>query len=233
MKLLIVTPLQKEFDFFLQGCRKQGFRAEHSTIGRLPVARLPDLGVTLAVGGAGKAQLAVHTQHLLDMSAGWELVICAGAAGALVDSLSIGDVVVATATVEHDYNNRFNARPLPRFDGAEAVIADLKRVAPSVKPFNVLFGPVASGDEDVIDDLRRGVVRQLTDGLVVAWEGAGGARACAFSGMPFVEIRGVTDAANHTAASDFRTNLELAMHNVATLVAALVAPDVNTLQGGS
>jgi adenosylhomocysteine nucleosidase len=233
MNILVVTPLQKELDFFLQGCRKQGFHAENSTIGRLPVVQLPDLGITLAVGGAGKAQFAVHTQHLLGTSAGWELVICAGAAGALVDSLAIGDVVVATATLEHDYNNRFNARPLPHFDGAEAVIADLKRVAPSVKPFNVLFGPVASGDEDVIDDARRGVVRQLTGGLAVAWEGAGGARACAFNGVPFIEIRGVTDAANHAAASDFRTNLELAMHNVAALVAAWVAPEVNTLQGGS
>lgn len=52
----------------------------------------------------------------------------------------------------------------------------------------------------------------------VAWEGAGGARACKFSGVPFLEIRGITDAADHSAASDFEKNLEVAMYNIALLI---------------
>src|SRR5258707_15300897 len=82
MNILIVTPLQKELEFFLEACLRRGWPAEHTALGRLPIVRLPDLGMTLARGGAGKAQFAVHTQHLLDQRADWELVICAGAAGA-------------------------------------------------------------------------------------------------------------------------------------------------------
>ena len=218
MKTLIVTPLQEELDWFLHGCARRGFRSEHDVIGRLPVVRLPDLNLTLARGGTGKAQFAVHTRHLLDMSADWDLVICAGAAGALAGELAVGDVIVATTTVEHDYHNRFSARPAPRFEGAPDAIEGLRRVSLPSGSFKVRFGTLASGDEDVVDAERRRTLQHSTGALAVAWEGAGGARACAFSGVPFVEIRGVTDTADHTAPSDFVANLAVAMGNVATLI---------------
>jgi adenosylhomocysteine nucleosidase len=133
MKTLILTPTQKEFDFFLQSCARFRTKIESAGVGRLPVARLPALDVTLARGGTGKTQFAVHTQHLLDCWADWDLVICAGGAGALADEVSIGDVVIATATVEHDYTNKFSQRPLPRFEADEAGITTLKGgLVPSV-----------------------------------------------------------------------------------------------------
>ena len=218
MKALIVTPMKEELDFLLQGCTKQGFCAESAMIGRLPVLQLPDLGVTLARGGLGKVQFAVQTQHLLDTCNDWDLIICAGAAGALADKVSVGDVVVATTTVEHDYNNKFNERALPKFDGAQAAIADLKSVSQSVKAFSVHFGPIASGDEDVVETDRKRRIHESTGALAVAWEGAGGAKACAFSGVSFVEIRSVTDTADHNAPSDFEDNLGVAMSNLGTLI---------------
>lgn len=222
MKILVITPMQEELDFFTRGCTARGFHAEGAVIGKLPVTRFPDLRITLAQGGIGKAQFAVQTQHLLDACPDLDLVICAGAAGGLVDDLSLGDVVVATTTVEHDYNNRFSDRPSPRFEGAPAVIAGLRQAASLLTRFAVHFGPVASGDEDVVDDERRQELHRSTGALAVAWEGAGGARACAFSHVPFVEIRAVTDTADRHAPSDFEANLEIAMHNAATLITSWV-----------
>ena len=130
--------------------------------------------------------------------------------------------LLATTTVEHDYNNKFNERALPKFDGAEAAIAELRSVSRSTKAFSVHFGPIASGDEDVVETERKRALHESTGALAVAWEGAGGARACAFNRIPFVEIRveirGVTDTADHNAASDFEENLEVAMRNLATLI---------------
>lgn len=219
MKILIVTPMQEEFDFFLQVAIRRGFQTEEERLGRLPVMRLPELGVTLARGGLGKAQFGIQTQHLLDLET-WEVVICAGAAGALVDELAVGDVVVATNTIEHDYNNKFSLRPRPQFEGTTLTLAQLRRVTVPAADFRVHFGPIASGDEDIVDVVRGRELQEATGALAVAWEGAGGARACLFSGTPFVEIRGVTDNANHTAPADFETNLELAMRNLAAFVIA-------------
>ena len=72
-------------------------------------------------------------------------------------------------------------------------------------------------DKMPIVKIRR-TLHQSTNALAVAWEGAGGARAARFSNVPFVEIRGVTDTADHDAPSDFKKNLETAMRNVATFI---------------
>ena len=222
MNKLIITPMKEESNFLLQSCITAGFHAERATIGKLPVVRLPDIELTLARGGLGKVQFAVQTQHLLEACSDWNLVVCAGAAGALADGVSVGDVVVATTTIEHDYNNKFNERVLPKFDGAGAAIADLKSVSQSVNALGVHFGPIASGDEDVVETERKRALHESTGALAVAWEGIGGAKACAFSGVPFVEIRAVTDTADHNAASDFEQNLEIAMSNLAALITAWV-----------
>ena len=231
MKPLIVTPLQKELSFFLQGCTKRRLQTITGVAGRLPVVRLPELDSILAQGGIGKAQFAVQTQHLIDMCTDRDLVVCAGAGGGLADGVSVGDVVVATTTMEHDYNNKFSERPAPRFDGAETSIAGLRHAASLVSSFKVHSGTIASGDEDVVDAGRRKALHQSTGALVVAWEGAGGARACAFSNVPFVEVRGVTDTADHNAPTDFEKNLEIAMENVAALVTAWIGQAMRKGEG--
>jgi adenosylhomocysteine nucleosidase len=219
MPILAVLPIPEEVDCFLQACAEKEVEARACLLGKLPVRHSPQLGLTVACGGLGKTEFAVRTQHLIDAGPAWDLVICAGAAGALVGELAAGDVVVATETVEHDIRNRFGKPHLPRFRCAE-----MKGVAPpSGAAFRVHRGPIASGDEDVVDVGRRAEVQRLTGALAVAWEGAGGARACRFSGIPFVEVRGVTDNADSSAASDFEANLRTAMRNVAVLVVSWAA----------
>lgn len=222
MKTLILTPTKQEFDFFLRSCTRFGIEIASSKAGKLRVAQLVELNVTVALGGTGKAQFAVQTQHLLETGAGWSLVIGAGGAGALVDSVSIGDVVIATGIVEHDYRNKFNQCPLPTFQVAKSTTAILQTAVLWPLSFKVHFGLVASGDEDVVDTERRRFLQQRTGALAVAWEGAGGARACAFTGVPFAEIRGITDVANHNASADYDRNLELAMGNVAEVITSFL-----------
>ena len=83
------------------------------------------------------------------------------------------------------------------------------------------YGRIASGDEDVVDGDRRAAILDRTEAMVVAWEGAGGARACQFSGVPFVEIRGVTDSADGAAVRDFGINVKRALRSVAVVTIAL------------
>jgi adenosylhomocysteine nucleosidase len=218
MRTLVMVPLQEEISLFCHACTACGLATVDATVGQLIARRVPDLGLTVVPGGLGKVQFAIQTQHVLDVNRTWDVVICAGAAGALVNGVAVGDVVVATETVEHDIHNHFGPPRLPRFSGAPTMIESLKGVCPPRNTFTVHFGPIASGDEDVVAVERQEELRRRTGALAVAWEGAGGARACQFSGVPFVEIRGVTDGANSSAAADFRANLAAAMANVATMI---------------
>ena len=78
----------------------------------------------------------------------------------------------------------------------------------------------------MIDVTRGAELRELHDALAVAWEGVGGARASAFSDVPYLEIRGATDTANHEAPVVFYINLKIVMKNIAyLLVKWLKKPD--------
>jgi adenosylhomocysteine nucleosidase len=195
-----------------------GLRAASMMLGRLPAVTLPDLHVSVAYGGHGKAQFALQTQHLIECSRDLEMVICAGAAGGLAPDVFVGDIVVATSTIEHDFQRKFSGRPAPRFDGSPEAIARLRHVQMPAHGFCVHYGIVASGDEDIITTDRATALREATGAIAVAWEGAGGARASLFNGLPFLELRGVTDTANHEAAADFHTNLRGVMANLATFI---------------
>jgi adenosylhomocysteine nucleosidase len=84
--------------------------------------------------------------------------------------------------------------------------------------FTIHFGPIASGDEDIVTVEWQEELRRRTGTLAMAWEGAGRVRACQFIAVPFVEMRWVTDGASSSAAADFRANLKTAMGNVTTLI---------------
>jgi adenosylhomocysteine nucleosidase len=218
MTILFIAPLQVEVDGFTQSLHERGYSSTVLQVGRIGAQHFPTLRITIARGGHGKTQFGVQTQHLLDHVPDVEAVVCVGAAGALAEDLAVGDLVLATETVEHDYTERFSNHPLPRFAGNAALLTTLQQLPLHSLPFGVHFGIVASGDEDVIEIERAAALRQATEACAVAWEGAGGARACAFSHIPFVEMRGITDTADHNAPAHFKVNLRIAMANAAALV---------------
>jgi adenosylhomocysteine nucleosidase len=215
--ILIVTPLQEEYSDLYHSLSALDLTSHTQQIGKLNVHCFPEINVTLARGGHGKTQFGIQTQHLLD-HAKFDLVICAGAAGALAPEVRVGDVIIATSTLEHDYNNKFSERPKPRFAGDAKSIEQIKALDLSDANFKVHFGIMAGGDEDVIEVTRGVELRELHDALAVAWEGVGGARASAFSEVPYLEIRGATDTANHEAPVVFYINLKIVMKNIGFLL---------------
>ena len=61
-----------------------------------------------------------------------------------------------------------------------------------------------------------------TGGIVAAWEGAGGAKACDFAGVPYIEVRCVSDLADEGAMTDYVENTPPAMANLARFIAKVV-----------
>ena len=122
-------------------------------------------------------------------------------------------------TVEHDFKA---GRPPPEFEG-HAPALDRLRADELLRghTFTLHFGRIASGDEGIEDIARADALRELTAALVVAWEGAGGARAAAFAGAPYLELRAVSDHAGPGAIDDYRANTPQAMANIAHVIARL------------
>ena len=111
-KILVVTPLGGEYDDLCSSLEMLGLRRDKGNVGKLDASHFPEIGGTVARGGHGKTQFGVQTQYLLDQE-NFDLVLCTGAAGALAPQVQIGDLIVATSTLEHDYNLKFAQRPNP------------------------------------------------------------------------------------------------------------------------
>jgi adenosylhomocysteine nucleosidase len=217
--LLVVVPQIEELQSLLEGYRAHRFTADTANIGPVECAHIDSLATLFAVGGHGKTQLAVQTQYLVDHCPGLNTILCAGAAGGLSEAAKFGDVVVGTCTIEHDYRLRFVKRPLPNHPADGAHVESFRRVAGAHRfQFGVHFGPIASGDEDIVDAQRAQQLRNETGALCVAWEGSGAARSAAFNGLRFVELRAITDGADANSAGDFHANLKIAMPNIAELL---------------
>jgi adenosylhomocysteine nucleosidase len=216
-RILILAPLAREWSF-LVSTFEASLHVEHLHDLKIKAAYIPHWRALVAHGGHGKTQFAVQAQYLIGHFPSVELVICAGAAGSLSSQLSIGDVVVGTETVEHDYRLLFATRPLPRFRGHGPSIDALRRLAKVVSGFRVAFDVIASGDEDVVTSQRAQAIRDQTGAACVAWEGSGASRAALFNGLGLLEIRAVTDAADKEAPQRFEANLPIAMANLASLL---------------
>jgi adenosylhomocysteine nucleosidase len=216
-RILILCPLAREWSF-LVSTFEASLHVERLHDLKIDAAYIPDWRVLVGPGGHGKTQFAVQAQYLIGRFSSVELVICAGAAGSLAPELSVGDVLVGTETVEHDYRQLFATRPLPRFPGHGPSIDALRRLAHGISGFHVAFDVIASGDEDVVTSERAKAIRDQTGAACVAWEGSGAARAALFNGIGSLEIRAVTDAADKEAPQRFEANLPIAMANLASLL---------------
>ena len=226
MTVLVVTPIDQELDAYKDALEKYGHTGTVRHTGRLAVTEYDGGEIILAQGGLGKAQFGVQTQHLIDSLEGISVVVCAGTCGRLDDTLSVGDVVVGTQTVEHDFNRGMSLikLPLPTFYGDADLIEALRGIADSGSlPCNLRFGGIASGDEGIASEERIREVRESTGAIVVAWEGAGGARAAQLSGIPFLEVRGISDGAGENAFEEFWANIPVAISNVAAVVREIPA----------
>ncbi len=222
--MLVVAPITAEFEALAGAFDERWGSPALGEAGRVAVRKYEAAGVTLAEGGFGKVQYGVTTQHLLDHLPDVSLVVCAGVAGGLSEAVRVGDVVVATATVEHDFYSEVLRRVPPRIDGSAEHLATLAgAVEQTDTPFRVHFAPIASGDEGISDRDRKADIRARTDALAVAFEGAGGARAALFSGVPYLEVRAISDMAEGDIITELEANLPVVMQNVAAMVASLVA----------
>lgn len=213
---LAITPLESELEFVCKALIDFGYESNESRIGKIQTIEFKDLNLLIAFGGHGKVQFAVQTQFLLAHRPEVDQVVCIGAAGGISDLVSTFDVVVGEVTVEHDYTYRFIDKPAPQLKGNEKLLERLKKI--SLTEFKLHFSIIASGDEDVISQQRAEEIQSQTGAVAVAWEGAGGAKACSFLGVPFIELRAITDMASNSAPIDFRANLERSMKHIANVL---------------
>lgn len=151
-------------------------------------------------------------------------VIFTGLAGGLHQDVAVGDVVVASALMQHDMDARplFGQHEIPllgreRFDADPVLSGQLLESAAQfarghaglmagqgAQPPRVHHGLIATGDVFVNSNDQAHQLRQrLPDALCLEMEGGAMAQVCHEFGVPFAVLRVISDQADHAAKADF------------------------------
>lgn len=190
--------------------------------------------VRLVVSGIGKVAATLALQHALDAGRpDWLLVV--GVAGAAAPGVAQGTLVVPERAVQWDLDARpFVDRPgLVPGMATDSMAADpgLRSVAITAAAGDtpVLGGAVLTGDRVVSStDQRQALLERYPDAGCVDMETAAVAYAALANRVPWVAIRLISDAADHTL--DAGAVLDYTAEVAAPRLAALVGSFVGALE---
>lgn len=178
----------------------------------------------LAVCGAGKVNAALCTQSMiLRFHPEWILNI--GVAGAGNMNVHVCDVVLATATIQHDVDSSAIGDPVCMVSKINLVEIPcdtrlrerLKKAASSLENMRVHEGLIATGDQFISTLQQKERIRSLCDAKAVEMEGAAVAQACYMHGVPCGVLRSISDNAIDGGEVDYfqmRETVALQVHRI-------------------
>lgn len=182
--------------------------------------------IVLVECGIGKVNSAVCTTILLN-NFSVDKVIFTGVAGAVGRVLNIGDVVISTELIEHDFDcTAFGLRhgEIPRMESSifkadeELVNFAKKSVIKVIGEHRVKLGRVVSGDQFIANKEKINWLGETFNAECTEMEGASVAHVCYLFKKPFVILRAISDKADGSAHMDFKKFVELASENSKNVV---------------
>lgn len=173
--------------------------------------RLGEKNVVIVKCGMGKVNAGICA-HTLIHDFGCEAIINTGVAGSLDAEIDIGDIVVSTDAVQHDYDVEaigFQKGEIP-YTGLYAFPADetlraaavdaVKNATPDVHVFE---GRVCSGDQFISTKEQKDRITNDFGGMCCEMEGAAIAQTCYLNHTPYVVIRAISDKVDETEFEDY------------------------------
>lgn len=176
--------------------------------------------------GIGKVNAAMCTQILIS-NFNVTHIINTGVAGAIQDDLNVGDIVISTDVIEHDFdatNFGYKLGEIPRLDTyifpADKSLIDIAIQASNHEDIKhkATKGRILSGDVFVASPEKKDHLWKNFEGYCTEMEGAAIGHACYLNKIPFVIIRAISDKADGTAHINFSEFLHEAAKNSSNIV---------------
>ena len=199
-------------------------------VSRIHIGDLGGVKVCCARTGVGKVFASATTAHLITRYRP-EALIFIGTAGALDPTLEIGDLVIATDSVQHDLDATqfgFARGEVPydgfRFFASSSFLVEAARKYRSDET-RVRLGRIVSGDQFCDLSLRRErpYLEGELGGVAIEMEGAAAAAAATLGKTPFLLARIVSDRADGGAKRDFSKFILNASSKLASFVEYIVS----------
>jgi len=187
--------------------------------------------VCIVVCGVGKVNAAMCALMLIEKYKP-DIVLNSGVAGSLSPIVGIGDIVVATKSVEHDMNGTalgdkqgeitFPDGNMMFFECDEQASTLLAAICKEIPDTKVAQGIIASGDIFVSDRKQRFKINDRFGALACEMEGAAIGHVCVRCEVPYGIIRAISDDLDENKGMDFVKFCELASKKTVAAVSGFV-----------
>ena len=167
--------------------------------------------VLLAQSGVGKVFAALCAQTMI-LHYGVSKLIVSGVSGSLTEDLHIGDVVIATACVQHDMDTSPVGDPVGmvsginriRFEADVSMVRTMEAVCRE-KGVRYRLGIVATGDQFVASRERERSIAQTFGAVTAEMESGAVAQVAFVNRCPYAAIRVISDEADGQTPDDYPT----------------------------
>ncbi|HIH7832097.1 TPA: 5'-methylthioadenosine/S-adenosylhomocysteine nucleosidase [Staphylococcus aureus] len=190
---------------------------------------LKDREVVITQSGIGKVNAAISTTLLINKFKPDD-IINTGSAGALDESLNVGDVLISDDVKYHDADATafgYEYGQIPQmpvaFQSSKPLIEKVSQVVQQ-QQLTAKVGLIVSGDSFIGSvEQRQKIKKAFPNAMAVEMEATAIAQTCYQFNVPFVVVRAVSDLANGEAEMSFEAFLEKAAVSSSQTVEALVS----------
>lgn len=190
---------------------------------------LRGLPVVVVRCGVGKVNAALCVQILADLFDVTHIVNT-GIAGSLDAGLDIGDIVISSDVMYHDFHVGPFGYPWGQVPGmdvrafpADPALISLAEKACRELQVSYRVGRIVSGDQFICDSAEKAAILSRCGGLCTEMEGAAIAHTAYRNGLPAVILRAISDKADDSATMDYPTFEAQAARHCAALTETLAA----------
>lgn len=182
--------------------------------------------VVIVRSGIGKVNAAICAQILIS-NFHVTAIINTGVAGAIKEDLEVGDLVISTDVLEHDFDVTgfgYKLGQIPRMDEyifkSDSKLIEMAKKAGEKenKKHKTFTGRILSGDVFVACPERKELLWTEFQGYCTEMEGAAIGHTCYLNKVPFVIIRAMSDKADGTAHHNFQEFVHEAAKNSSEIV---------------
>lgn len=190
-------------------------------------ATLNNQNIILTESGIGKTNAARTTQILIDYYKP-EAIFNIGVAGGIAKNLKVGDIIISTSLVQHDFDITAFDHPkgyIPNIGNTIPIDNNLLNTTKTILDTNNISykeGVIASGDIFCTKESMATKINTQFNALCVEMEGASIAQTAYLSKTPCLVIRSISDCPDNNNKVTYEEFLETSSNKVAQIMYAIL-----------
>lgn len=190
-------------------------------------ATLNNQNIILTESGIGKTNAARTTQILIDYYKP-EAIFNIGVAGGIAKNLKVGDIIISTSLVQHDFDITAFNHPkgyIPNIGDNIPIDNNLLNTTKTILDTNNISykeGVIASGDIFCTKESMATKINTQFNALCVEMEGASIVQTAYLSKTPCLVIRSISDCPDNNNKVTYEEFLETSSNKVAQIMYAIL-----------